>query len=70
MRQNLKYISNGIYELQNAGPIVEKTFNRFEGEVFVRATDRAGHSTVSSIYVKAQGTLAPLSAAKITIRFV
>ena len=57
---------NGIYELQNAGPIVEKTFNRFEGEVFVRATDRAGHSTVSSIYVKAQGTLAPLSAAKIT----
>lgn len=57
---------NGLYELQNAGPIVGKTFARFEGEVFVRATDRAGHSTVASIYVKAQGLLTPSPVAKIT----
>jgi len=57
---------NGLYELQNAGPVVEKTFGRFEGEVFVRATDRAGHSTVSPIYVKAQGLLTPSPTAKIT----
>lgn len=57
---------NGLYELQNAGPVVEKTFDRFEGEVFVRATDRAGHSTVSSAYVKAQGLLTPQPVTKIT----
>ncbi len=57
---------NGLYELLDAGPIVEKTFGRFEGEVFVRATDRAGHSTVASIYVKSQGAVAPLIPTKIT----
>lgn len=57
---------NGLYELQNAGPIVEKTFSRFEGDIFVRATDRAGHNTVASIYVKAQGKLQPLPLTEIT----
>lgn len=57
---------NGLYEMSDAGPIVEKTFGRFEGEVFVRATDRAGHSTVASIYVKTQGAIAPLIPTKVT----
>lgn len=56
---------NGLYELLDAGPIVEKTFGRFEGEVFVRATDRAGHSTVAAIYVRTQGTITPLTPTKI-----
>lgn len=57
---------NGLYELENAGPIVEKTFDRFAGKVFVRVTDRAGHSTVSSADVKVQGLLSPRSVTKIT----
>lgn len=57
---------SGLYELLDAGPIVEKTFGRFEGEVFVRATDRAGHSTVASIYVKTQGIVSPQPITEIT----
>lgn len=57
---------NGLYELKNAGPVVEQTFNRFEGDVFIRVTDRAGHSAVASIYVKTQELLTAPAAVEVS----